>query len=65
MNALNKLIQERFADITQGASADVYPLTKEEIKVIKDTSKFAVSIGMAIGTDIIDSFICRVLERRK
>ncbi|HWV28290.1 MAG TPA: hypothetical protein VN038_01500 [Dyadobacter sp.] len=65
MNALNKLIQERFADITQGASADVYPLTKEELKIIDDTSKTAASMGLAVGTDQIDDMICQLLKRRK
>lgn len=63
MNALNKLIQERFADITQGASADVYPLTQEELHWIE----LHVSPGgvIPIGTDMLDMYICAMLENRK
>lgn len=64
MNALNKLIQERFTDITQGASADVYPLNAEEVKFIEDTCAACAEFG-TVGTDIIDETICYCLEARK
>ena len=65
MNALNKLIQERFADITQGASADVYPLTKEEWKTIKKYMESDAESGFYVGTDIVDEMLCTILENRK
>lgn len=65
MNALDKLIQERFADITQGSSADVYALTKEELKFIEFCAGGAARVGAPIGTDQIDNLICQLLENRK